>query len=65
MRVSDNMIRRFHGMKLMYPEWYLSPYPDFAALGMDPVEHFLTFGQLMGRQIAPGVSFDPAELEGA
>jgi hypothetical protein len=59
------MIRRFHGMKLMDLECYLSPYPDFAALVIDPAEHFLTFGQLMGCQIAPGVSFDPAELEGA
>lgn len=30
-------------------EWYLRSYPDVSALGMDPAEHYLTYGQIMGR----------------
>ncbi|MBD0415996.1 glycosyltransferase [Oryzicola mucosus] len=34
--------------------WYLAQYPDVAALGMDPLEHFLTFGALLRRNPNPG-----------
>lgn len=33
--------------------WYLAQYPDVATLGMDPLEHFLTFGALLRRNPSP------------
>ena len=30
-------------------EWYLTQYPDVAALGMDPAEHYLKYGRMLGR----------------
>lgn len=30
-------------------EWYLRSYPDVVALGMDPAEHYLTYGYVMKR----------------
>ncbi|WP_298674685.1 hypothetical protein [uncultured Lentibacter sp.] len=29
-------------------DWYLKTYPDVAALGMDPAEHYLKYGKLLG-----------------
>lgn len=37
-------------------EWYLRTYPDVVALGMNPAEHYLLYGQVMSRDPAPGVS---------
>lgn len=31
-------------------KWYLEAYPDVAKLGMDPWEHYLTYGILLGRR---------------
>jgi glycosyltransferase involved in cell wall biosynthesis len=36
--------------------WYLAQYPDVAAIGIDPVEHYLRIGALLRRQ--PGPAFD-------
>lgn len=36
--------------------WYLTRYRDVGALGMDPAEHYLRLGALMGR--SPGPRFD-------
>lgn len=33
-------------------EWYLSEYPDVAQLGMDPAEHYLWLGRMLGRSPA-------------
>ena len=33
--------------------WYLAQYPDVAALGLDPVEHYLWLGADMGRNPSP------------
>ena len=35
-------------------QWYLETYPDVAASGMDPIEHFLRFGAVERRNPAPG-----------
>ena len=39
-------------------EWYLGKYPDIAAAGLDPLEHYLTFGAVEGRD--PNRFFDTA-----
>jgi GT2 family glycosyltransferase len=33
--------------------WYLERYPDVAALGMEPLEHYLWIGAELGRKTAP------------
>lgn len=40
----------------VHSAWYLEKYPDVAALKMNPAEHYLRFGALMGRN--PGRNFD-------
>lgn len=37
-------------------KWYLSRYPDVAAAGMDPVEHYVRYGVVMGRDPSPRFS---------
>jgi hypothetical protein len=37
-------------------QWYLSRYPDVAAAGVDPTEHYLQFGAAEGRN--PSAKFD-------
>jgi len=37
-------------------EWYLWRYPDVAKTGLDPAEHFLRYGALMGRDPGPDFS---------
>lgn len=34
-------------------DWYLEQYPDVAALGMAPLEHYLWIGAQLGRRISP------------
>lgn len=41
---------------LIDSKWYLQKYPDVAAAGMDPVEHYLRHGLEDGRE--PGPAFD-------
>ena len=41
------------GSKLMDRGWYARRYPDVAALGMDPVEHYLRYGAALGRNPGP------------
>ncbi len=43
---------------LFDPQWYLDRYPDVAAAGVDPLQHWLTFGMLEGRD--PNPEFDTA-----
>jgi len=40
--------------------FYLSTYPDIAAAGVDPLEHYLAAGRFEGRR--PSAIFDPAGL---
>jgi hypothetical protein len=36
--------------------WYQRTYPDVTYLGMDPAEHYLTYGHRMGRNAELGAS---------
>lgn len=42
---------------LFHREWYLSNNPDVAIAGVDPLEHYLQFGEVEGRW--PNAYFDP------
>ena len=44
-------------LSLFQPEWYLANNPDVAAAGMDPLEHYLKFGEAEDRW--PNPYFDP------
>lgn len=46
------------GTGLFDPKWYSATYPDVALSGLDPLEHFLRYGRVMGRN--PGPGFDRA-----
>ena len=54
--------RLLAGSDLFEPQWYLSTYPDVAASGMDPADHFLRAGAIAGYN--PGPSFDTAAYLG-
>lgn len=41
---------------LFDPNWYLSEYPDVAATGLEPLEHYMRYGALLQRH--PGPKFD-------
>lgn len=41
------------GSGLFDAQWYLAEYPDVAAAGMDPVEHYLRHGAKEGRDPSP------------
>ena len=41
---------------LLAPDWYRERYPDVAAAGVDPVEHYLRHGMAEGREISPDFS---------
>ena len=38
---------------LFDPVWYLERYPDVAAAGFDPLEHFYSHGGVEGRRASP------------
>ncbi|MCA2011137.1 hypothetical protein LCM17_06555 [Cereibacter sphaeroides] len=42
--------------------WYAATYPDVALTGMDPAQHFLRFGKMLGRRTHAG---DAGSLNGA
>lgn len=48
---------------LFDPVWYATEYPDVAMTGLDPLEHFLTAGMVMGRD--PGPDFSEAFIHAA
>lgn len=52
----DNLINEIRHSGLFEADWYMDTYKDAAALGMDPLIHFVRFGLLMGRD--PGPQFD-------
>jgi hypothetical protein len=35
-------------------DWYLTTYPDVAAAGLDPIDHYLNHGASEGRNPGPG-----------
>lgn len=39
-------------------EWYLSTYPDVSTTGLDPINHYMSYGALLGRNPSP--NFDTA-----
>lgn len=43
-------------------EWYLRSYPDVAALGMDPAEHYLTYGYVMKRATSAKGAHTPVPI---
>lgn len=43
--------------KHVHANWYRATYPDVDQTGMDPAEHYLKYGAVMGRR--PGKGFDP------
>jgi glycosyltransferase involved in cell wall biosynthesis len=47
------LARSEHGVDQL---WYLNAYPDVAAAGLDPVEHYLRFGWREGRDPRPDFS---------
>lgn len=42
-------------------EWYVSTYPDVIASSLEPEEHYLIFGERMGRR--PSKSFEPRRYQ--
>ncbi len=49
-------ITRLRQTRQLHSNWYRARYPDVAALGMDPAEHYLKYGAMLGRN--PGKNFD-------
>lgn len=41
---------------LFDPDWYVAEYPDVAMTGLEPLDHFLTAGMVMGRDPCPDFS---------
>jgi hypothetical protein len=50
--------RRIRASGLFDARWYMARYPDVAASGMDPLEHFLVFGASEGRLLGPAFAAD-------
>lgn len=44
------------------PLWYKATYPDVSLSEMDPAEHYLRIGRLLGRAPHPSKATEPAEL---
>ena len=55
-RIPKELRRAVEGSGLFDPEWYARNNPDVAKAGVDPLSHFLRFGDIEGRP--PGPSFD-------
>lgn len=51
------MLGRLRASSLFDAAWYLDRYPDVAALGMDPAEHYVMVGAALDR--LPGPDFHP------
>lgn len=43
-------------------DWYRAAYPDVSTLRMDPAEHYLRYGRLLGRMSADGEQIDVSIL---
>jgi len=53
----DEALQLIQSSPLFDASWYASRYPDVGASGIDPAEHYLRIGSLLGRR--PSLSFDP------
>jgi len=51
------LIEAINQSALFDAEWYLNEYPDVVILGMNPVEHYVRYGERLGRQPSP--EFNP------
>ena len=58
-RPAEALIRAVAESSLFNRDWYLTRYPDVAAAGLDPAEHYVSLGAAEGR--SPGPDFDTAE----
>lgn len=54
--VDANDVELLRGSEFFDSDYYLAQYPDVAALGMDPVEHYLWLGARLKRN--PSANFD-------
>jgi hypothetical protein len=52
------LLRAVAESPLFNRDWYLTRYPDVVAAGLDPAEHYVSFGAAEGR--SPGPDFDPS-----
>ena len=51
-RLSDQLIEQESKLEFD-PKWYLETYPDVAAAGVDPEDHYRNFGAKEGRLPGP------------
>ena len=51
-----HLIETFGNSEFFDAEWYLNEYPDVAMLGLDPVQHYVLYGEKFGRN--PGPDFN-------
>lgn len=51
------LIETINQSALFDADWYLNEYPDVVILGMNPVEHYVRYGERLGRQPSP--NFNP------
>ncbi|MGB7244828.1 MAG: glycosyltransferase family A protein [Sulfitobacter sp.] len=54
----SDQVKRLSQSKFVHKQWYLDRYPDVQMVGLEPAEHYLKYGAMMGRN--PGKSFDTA-----
>lgn len=54
----DDILKLIQASPFFDPDWYLRTYPDVAVSGLSPAEHYLRFGQMLGRD--PGPDFSSA-----
>jgi glycosyltransferase involved in cell wall biosynthesis len=55
---SKTDIDRLKASGLFDGEWYRATYPDVSTLRMDPAEHYLRYGRLLGRVLTDGEALD-------
>lgn len=47
------MIKKLVETRLFDREWYLAAYPDVSKTGLDPFDHYISYGALLGRNPSP------------
>ena len=55
---SKTDIDRLKASGLFDADWYRATYPDVSTLLMDPAEHYLRYGRILGRMSADGEALD-------
>lgn len=53
---TQHLIKAISESGLFDSEWYLKTYPDVSILGMNPVEHYVRYGERLGRKPSPEFS---------